>query len=118
MRRFLLVSVCLAAAAAAQAHAFIDKTQPAVGGTVKQAPAEVSLSFTEALEAKFSRVQVFDASGREVDRKDGHADPKDAKRLLVSLSAGLGAGAYKVVWRAVSVDTHVTGGDFTFRVQP
>lgn len=117
MRMFLIVSVYLAAAAA-QAHAFIDKTQPAVGGTVKQAPGEVSLSFTEALEAKFSRVQVFDASGKEVDRKDSHADPKDAKRLLVSLAAGLGAGAYKVVWRAVSVDTHVTSGDFTFRVEP
>ena len=110
--------VAMLVAVEAGAHAFIDKTQPAVGGTVKQSPPEVELSFTEALEAKFSRVQVFDATGKEVDKKDGHADPRDAKRLIVSLPAGLSAGAYKVVWHAVSIDTHVTDGNFTYRVEP
>jgi methionine-rich copper-binding protein CopC len=28
----------------------------------------------------------------------------------------LGAGTYKVVWLVVSVDTHVTNGNFTFRI--
>jgi methionine-rich copper-binding protein CopC len=30
----------------------------------------------------------------------------------------LAAGRYRVAWRAVSVDTHVTEGDFTFEVKP
>jgi methionine-rich copper-binding protein CopC len=28
----------------------------------------------------------------------------------------LGPGTYRVKWRVLSVDTHVTEGDFTFRV--
>ena len=30
----------------------------------------------------------------------------------------LAAGTYKVVWRVVSVDTHVTNGDFRFTMAP
>ncbi len=108
----------LAVVAQAGAHAFIDHAEPAVGSTIKQPPAEVCLLFTESVEAGFSSIKVFDAAGKEVDKKDVHLDPKNPRRLSVSLPASLGAGTYKVVWRAVSVDTHVTQGDFTFRVEP
>ena len=101
----------------AQAHAFLDHTTPLVGGTVKQAPTDVRLWYTQELEPAFSRVQVFDASGKEVDKKDVHLDAKDDHLLIVSLPA-LGAGTYKVVWRVVSVDTHPTEGSFTFKVGP
>ena len=37
--------------------------------------------------------------------------------LLVSLPQ-LAPGTYKVTWRVLSVDTHVTEGDFTFDVAP
>ena len=108
-----------AAIAQAGAHAFIDHAEPAVGSTIKQPPAEVCLLFTESVEAGFSSIKVFDAAGKEVDKKDIHLDPKNPRRLSVSLPASLlGAGTYKVVWRAVSVDTHITQGDFTFRVEP
>ena len=102
----------------AWAHAFIDHTEPLVGGTVKQAPAEVRLWYTQGLEPAFSRVQVFDAAGKEVDKKDIHLDPKNNHLLIVSLPAGLGAGTYKVLWRVVSVDTHTTEGAFKFRGEP
>ena len=102
----------------ARAHAFLDHTDPLVGGAVKQAPAEVRLWYTQGLEPAFSRVQVFDATGKEVDKKDVHLDPKNGHLLIVSLPAGLGAGTYKVVWRVVSVDTHPTEGSFKFRVEP
>ena len=100
------------------AHAFIDHTEPLVGGAVKQAPTEVRLWYTQGLEPAFSRVQVFDAAGKEVDKKDIHLDPKNNHLLIVSLPAGLGAGTYKVAWRVVSVDTHTTEGAFKFRVEP
>lgn len=114
----LAATIGLAAATHSWAHAFLDHAEPAVGSTAKQPPGEVWLAFTEKLEASFSRVQVFDASGKEVDKKDVRADPRNPRRLGVSLPAALGAGEYKVVWRAVAEDTHVTQGDFTFRVQP
>ena len=70
---------------------------------------------TEKIEPAFSAIQVFDASGKEVDKRDMHLDRSNQALLQVSLPA-LQAGMYKVVWRVVSVDTHVTKGSFTFRV--
>ncbi len=101
----------------AWAHAFLDHSDPLVGGAVKQAPAEVRLWYTQGLEPAFVRVQVFDAAGKEVDKMDAHLDPKNNHLLIVSLPAGLGAGNYKVVWRVVSVDTHPTEGAFKFQVE-
>ena len=108
----------LAALTHAWAHAFIDHTDPVVGSSVKQAPVEVRLWYTQGLEPTFSRVQVFDAVGMEVDKKDVHLDPKNNHLMIVSLLTGLGAGTYKVVWRVVSVDTHPTEGSFKFEVKP
>ena len=115
-RGILLAALLGLAANQGHAHAFIDKTDPLVGGRVKQAPAEVRLWYTQGLEPAFSRVQVFDAAGKEIDKKDVRVDPKNNHLLHVSLPKGLGAGTYKVVWRVVSVDTHVTEGSFSFRV--
>jgi methionine-rich copper-binding protein CopC len=50
-----------------------------------------------------------------VDKRDVHLDRSDHALLQISLPQ-LKAGIYKVVWRVVSVDTHVTNGSFTFRV--
>ena len=100
------------------AHAKLDHAEPAVDSTAKQSPAEVHLTFTEKVEAGFCRVQVFDASGQEVDQKDLHANAKNTSELIVSLPASLAAGTYKVVWRAVAADTHVTKGEYAFRIQP
>ena len=96
-----------------RAHAFVDHTEPAVGSQIHSAPTQVKIWFTEKLEPALSKIQVFDNSGREIDRRDGKIDQSNAALLTVSLPE-LKPGNYKVVWRAVSVDTHVTTGNFTF----
>ena len=98
-----------------EAHAFLQHADPGVGSTVARAPNEVMIQFTEAVEPAFSMIRVFAASGKEVDKGDVHLDASDHTRLKVSLPP-LGAGSYKIVWRVVSVDTHVTSGNFAFRV--
>jgi methionine-rich copper-binding protein CopC len=98
-----------------EAHAFLERAVPAVGSTVQTSPAEVRIWFTEGVEPAFSTIQVFDASGKEVDKHDVHLDRSNHALLQISLPQ-LQAGTYKVVWRVVSVDTHVTNGSFTFRV--
>jgi len=82
---------------------------------VHEAPRSVRLWFSEPLEPAFSRVRVVDAAGKDVDAADSHVDASDAKVLVASLPA-LAPGTYRVVWRVVSVDTHVTAGDFTFDI--
>jgi methionine-rich copper-binding protein CopC len=109
---FLLGGV---AVAHAQAHAFVQHAEPAVGSEVKQAPREVRIWFSEPVEPALSSITVFDATGRQIDKKDMHPDAKNKALLRVSLPS-LARGTYKVVWQAVSTDTHVTKGDFTFRI--
>lgn len=116
--RCAIVAGCTyALAGAAWAHAFLDHATPAVGSTVQGAPAQVALRFTQRLEPAFSRVQVVDAAGKRVDREDASVSGDDATMLTVSL-APLAPGRYAVKWRVLSVDTHVTEGDYTFTVAP
>jgi hypothetical protein len=110
-----LFLIILAGTAQVEAHAFLRDAEPGVGSTVQKSPSEVRIRFTEDIEPAFSSIQVFDASGKEVDKHDVHLDRSDRAMLHVSLPR-LGAGIYKVVWRVVSVDTHVTNGNFTFRI--
>src|SRR5262245_28092296 len=102
---------------AAFAHAYLDRTSPEAASTVRGSPAEVKLWFSHALEPAYSTVQVLDKGGRQVDRKDTRVDPAEAKLLKVTLSP-LAAGAYRVVWRVLSADGHVTRGEFGFEVAP
>ena len=99
----------------AGAHAFLDHASPAVGSTVHAPPSQVRLWFTQKLEPAFSAVQVSDATGKRVDRADVRVDDGDATVLLVSVPQ-LATGRYRVSWRVLSVDTHVTEGDYSFDV--
>src|SRR5436190_8965098 len=96
----------------ATAHALLDRAEPRVGNTVATAPREVTLWFTQKLEAAFSGVRVTNAAGQRVDaggtRVNGNV-------MSVTLRSG-GPGTYRVDWKVLSVDTHTTEGSFTFRV--
>lgn len=118
----LRLTVALAAAlawsaASAQAHAFLEHAEPPVGAKCKSAPAEVRIAFSEKLEAAFSSIKVSDAAGQQVDKNDTRLEAGQAALLRVSLTP-LKPGLYRVTWRVVSVDTHVTKGSFSFEVSP
>jgi methionine-rich copper-binding protein CopC len=51
----------------------------------------------EAIEPAFSSIQVFDAAGKQVDKKDTHSDRSSHSLLQISLPR-LGPGTYKVAW--------------------
>jgi copper resistance protein C len=110
-----ILLIVAAGSASIEAHAFLERAEPAVGSTVQTSPGEVRVLFTEKIEPALSSVEVFDASGKKVDKGDAHLDHADQALLHVSLPS-LKVGTYKVVWRVVSVDTHVTSGNFSFRV--
>jgi copper resistance protein C len=121
VRTFLTIALAacalFASLPAAQAHAFIDHAEPAVGGKVLHTPKQVRIWFTEALEAAFSSIKVLDQGGHELQQGKALADKANPQILQIGVPS-LPAGTYKVVWRAVSVDTHVTTGSFTFSVAP
>ena len=117
MRLALAICAMLALGGPPQtlAHAFVDHAEPRVGSTVPSAPAEVRIWFTQEIEGAFSTASVRDASGKRVNKSDSQVDPKDRTVLRVALET-LPPGVYTVVWRVVSVDTHVSEGDFMFKV--
>lgn len=97
------------------AHAMLDHASPKVGSSSPSAPHEVVLWFTENLEPAFSQIEVRNASGALVSSGKAHLGAKN--ELHIALKA-LPPGTYKVSWRVLSVDTHRTQGDFSFRVGP
>jgi hypothetical protein len=121
MKRFRLALLVLACVPgfvpSAGAHAFLDHALPAVGSAVHAPPSQVKLWFTQRLEPAFSRLSVADQGGKQVDKGDARVDAGDGTLLWVSLPP-LAPGTYRVTWRVLSVDTHVTEGDFTFEVEP
>jgi copper resistance protein C len=113
----LVVTALSIGVPAAHAHARLDHASPIVGSTVKTAPKEVTLSFSEALEPKFSSIEVRDAHGGAMQIGAVQGVAGNRAQLRVALKP-LPPGSYTVKWKALSVDTHRTQGDFTFTVEP
>jgi methionine-rich copper-binding protein CopC len=111
----LILAVLAMMTGEAAAHAMLERAEPAVGSTVRTAPTEIRLHFSERIEPALSAVELRDAKGRRVEtgalRSEG-----DGTVLVVPLAAPLAPGRYKVIWRVLSVDTHVTHGDFSITV--
>jgi len=104
--------ISLACSGAALAHAALHHASPEAGSTVSESPHEVTLMFTDSLEAAFSSADVTDSSGARVD--DGKSQV-NGNMIRIGLKT-LSPGSYRVHWRAVSVDTHRSEGSFMFRV--
>jgi len=122
MRNILLAATFTALASvalssAAYAHAKLEAAQPPIGGTVKDAPTELDLKFSEELNLKFTGVKVTGPDKKEV-KTDGDMLMDGDKTFMVNLPAGLGAGTYHVEWHALSQDGHKTHGDYKFTVKP
>jgi methionine-rich copper-binding protein CopC len=107
-----VLSALLLGIASAAAHAHLTRAEPSVDSTVASPPHELTLWFTENLESVFSSIEVTDAAGARMDE----GQPQISGKVMhVGLKA-LQPGAYKVQWRALSVDTHKTDGTFMFQV--
>ena len=111
-RDMLFAAIACLAPFPASAHALLQKASPAVGATVATAPAELGLDFSESVEPSFCTVTVTDGAGARVDKNNLHGT---GAHLAIGLTS-LPPGAYKVVWHALSVDTHRTEGSFGFTV--
>ncbi len=114
----LAAVLSLAGAGSALAHADLASADPAAGATVKTAPTEISITFTEEVEPKFSDIQVLDAGGKRVDDGKAHTAPDNEKLLSIGLKV-LAPGTYKVIWHATAADdSHKTKGNYVFTVKP
>ena len=99
--------------AVSEGHAFPVRSYPRVGWTIAAAPPKVTIWFDGELEPAFSTITVYNSAKQQVDKHNSHVTGDDRNVLEVDLPP-LSAGTYRVYWKALSTDTHVTEGDFTF----
>jgi copper transport protein len=112
MRRVILAVALLALAvpAAAIAHATLKSATPGFGEELQSAPKVVTLTFDQFV--KFPSVEVLDVHGRN------YALPARAVALTVTARVRrLPTGAYTIRWHALSADSHVVSGVWTFGVR-
>lgn len=114
IRALALAAVLLALLpAAASAHALLNATTPERGARLGAAPEQVTLRFSEPVEAEFGAVRVFDSEGREV--QEGGTIQRGAE-VAVRLRDGLADDGYTVTYRVISADSHPVSGGFVFVV--
>lgn len=97
-------------------HAFPIRSEPRVGWTLASSPLKVTIWFDGELEPAFSTISVYSATKQQVDKRNSRVNGSDASVLEVDLPA-LTPGMYHVYWKALSKDTHVTQGDFSFVIE-
>lgn len=124
-----------------QAHAFLKSSSPAEESTVTAELSEVRLEFTEPVEVRFSIFKVYRVNvdphaemrrinaaaatlvserlrtrsdeGERADEGLGTSGRTSAS-VVLKLKRDLAPGAYVVMWRVLSVDTHTTQGFHVF----
>jgi copper transport protein len=96
--------------ASASAHSFLIRSQPEAGSRLTHAPRTMTLDFSEPFVAGSQRVELVRANGHavELSRSRGTGSIIDQP-----LPANL-RGVFIVSWRIVSIDGHVSLGEFAF----
>ena len=142
MKYWLLVATLLTGSLAL-AHSYLTRSTPSAGQTVTVMPSVINLEFSESLEVAFSSFKVY-ALLMKVGDSDVKAaaakltqqvltlkddalnradlglvsDASPAARLGIALKPKLAAGWYVVMWKALSIDSHVTSDFYAFRYTP
>jgi copper resistance protein C len=116
MRAGLAVVVATAAQVPpAAAHAYVDRTNPAVNSSVTASPPVIKLWFTGRIQHAFSGVTVTDHSNQRVDLDNLSFPTGKENELDIGLKS-LPPGTYAVHWHVLAIDGHSTEGSFTFNV--
>jgi copper transport protein len=116
VRRFAVaLLVALAFPAGAWAHATLEKTSPRMGERLAGSPRVVTLLFDQRVRVLANAIEVVDTKGRLLSGTP-HTLAGDP-RVVVAPLKQLPRGGYTVRWAAISNDSHVGRGVFTFGVR-
>ncbi len=105
----------LEAVPSAMAHAHPTAMKPAPDST-GPAPGSITITFSEAVEPKFSSIKLTNTEGRSADSKTSAAVPGDPTTITLAVPS-LPPGTYVVHWVNVSVDGHRLQGSYKFTVR-
>ncbi len=101
----------------AQAHAFIERSQPKPGEELNVAPKVIILTYNKNIEPAFSSIQIVrEESQILIETGKAQAVENEPNKLLLPLPE-LTQGEYHINWVVLSRDGHRTMGDYTFVIQ-
>ena len=117
---FAILTVSLLQAGQAFAHAHLKTADPTQNVVVTQAPAQVTLKFSEDLELSLSKLEVKDGTSGDVVSTEKLSDGGQGKSTMQVTLKPLKKvrSKYQVNWKAVSTDTHRTQGTYEFTYEP
>jgi putative copper export protein/methionine-rich copper-binding protein CopC len=115
----LLVCAVLALVpASAYAHGALQRSAPAKGAHLSEAPRELRLTFNEAVELAVARLQLLAPDSAAVDLGPLALAADSARVLVAPIRGGLVAGTYTVAWQVAGADGHPVRGTYTFVIAP
>ena len=114
-RSLLALAALVLTSVPAFAHAVPKAMTPAPDSTVS-APTEISMTFSEELEPKFSVIKLLYSTGAVVSKDASVLDSTNAKHLTLALPK-LPAGAYTVQWTSSTTDGHRLSRSYTFTIR-
>ena len=98
-------------------HTVLVKATPAIDGTVKTAPAELTLWFNEHPDLALSNIRLRAPDSSMVELGAVKAGT-DSTALAVPVRGTLKPGKYTVLYRTAGDDGHVMRGSYSFTFQP
>ncbi len=108
------LTILMAGAQPASAHASLRETSPSDGQTVDEVPEQVQWSFNEPVTSTSGALRVFGSAGDRVDT--GVQTQPAPDQLAVGMREDVGSGSYVATYRVTSADGHLIQGAFVFQV--
>ncbi|NJC32612.1 hypothetical protein GGR88_000086 [Sphingomonas jejuensis] len=120
MRSFVLPLAAAAAlvASPAFAHTRLVSANPAPNASVRAAPAQLQITFNEAVLPRFVTVAVTGPDGAKLHVATVAVDPENRSRVNAVVRGFQRPGAYKVDWSAAGSDMHRMTGSYSFTLRP
>ena len=108
----------------AQAHAYLETSNPADGTVLAAAPAVLQLAFGESVQLSATQVDIVDGAGHHVaptrlrlERSAVSGEDTESPVRIVGDLPSLARGVYRVSWQTLSTDDlHRTAGVLVFGV--
>lgn len=101
--------------AVVSAHTELVSSEPAADALLATPPERVRLLFSEPIEPDFFALEVYSEERVRVDTGNAQVPADNIAALEASLGT-LRPGTYTVVWRVLSIDSHVVRGTFAFTI--
>jgi copper transport protein len=111
-----VLAAALVLPAAADAHAFLTRSDPSSGAVLAQAPRKVTLFFDEGVNPA-PGIKVLRVGGQSVVAEAPFQPAGKLDEIVIPLQSPLASGPYSVVWSEIDRDDgHLISGAYVFSV--